>query len=169
MRKRLLHKENRAAEVHLVRLRQSVDGHRPERLRQRVRGVVHDDVDAAVLVDGARDERAEILDIAEVGWHPDGLATEVAQMRGGFFAGVGFAARHDDARAGEDETLRQGQADSAGAARHDDGAVGHVEETVECSAVHAGQLNTPACAATYCSTVCAGAPVICSTSSVLRS
>ena len=90
-------------------------------------------------------------------------------MRGGLVAGLGFAAGHDDARTGEDEPLGQREADAAAAAGHDDGAVGHVEETVECCAVHTGQLNTSACAATYCSTVCAGAPVICATSSVLRS
>ena len=52
-------------------------------------------------------------------------------MRGGLLAGVGLAAGHDHARAGEHEALGQREADAAGAARHDDGAVGHVEESVE--------------------------------------
>ncbi len=52
-------------------------------------------------------------------------------MLGSLRAGLGLAAGHDDAGTGEGESLRQRQADSAGAARHDDGAVGHVEETVE--------------------------------------
>ena len=128
----------------------------PERLGQRVRGIVDHHIDAAELVDGALHQCSEVLDVADVRRHADRLAAEVTQMRGGLVAGLGFAAGHDDARTGEDEPLGEREADAAGAAGHDDGAVGHVEETVKCCAVHAGQLNTSACAATYCSTVCAG-------------
>ena len=52
-------------------------------------------------------------------------------MRGGLFAGVGFAAGHHHARTGKDEPLGEREADAAGAAGHDDGAVGHVEQTVK--------------------------------------
>ena len=76
-------------------------------------------------------ERAEIVDVAQMRWHADGLAAEVTQMRGGLFAGVGFAAGHHHARSGEHESFGQRKADAAGAARHDDGAVGHVEQTVK--------------------------------------
>ncbi len=87
-------------------------------------------------------------------------------MLGGLFAGVGFAAGHHHARAGEHEAFRQREADAAGAARHDDGAAGHVEETVKRCAVHAVSKQIGDVAATYCSTVWAGVPVICATSSV---
>ena len=55
----------------------------------------------------------------------------------GLLAGVGLAAGHYHAGAGQDVTLRQGQPDAPGAAGHDDSAVSHVEETVECFAIHA--------------------------------
>ena len=107
-----------------------------QRLGQGIRGVVHHHVDAAELVDGALHERAEVVDVAQMRRYADGLAAEITQVRGGLFAGVGLAAGHHHARAGEDEAFGQRQADAAGAARHDDGAVGHVEQTVERCAVH---------------------------------
>ena len=110
-----------------------------ERLRECVGGVVDHHVDAAELVDGALYQGCKIIDVAEVRGHPDGLASEAAQVLGGLLAGVGFAAGDHDAGAGQDEALRQRQPDSSGAARHDDGAAGHVEETLKGFAIHAAQ------------------------------
>ena len=103
----------------------------PQRLGQWIGRIVHHHVDAAELVDGALHERTDIVDIPQVRRHPDGLAAEAAQMCGGLYAGVEFAAGHHHARTGKYESLGQCQADSAGAARHDDGSVGHVEQTVK--------------------------------------
>ncbi len=105
--------------------------HLAQRLGQGVGGVVHHDVDAAELVDRALHQSFEIVDVAEVSGHPDGLAAEFAQVLRGLLAGVGFAAGDDDAGTREDEPLRKCQPDSPGPARHDDGAVGHVEQTVK--------------------------------------
>ena len=76
-------------------------------------------------------QRCEVVDVPEVGGHPDRLAAEVAQMLRGLLAGVGLAAGDHHAGAGEDETLRQSKPDPSGPARDDHGAVGHVEETIK--------------------------------------
>ena len=89
------------------------------------------------LVDGALHQRAKGVDVTEVRRHPDGLAAEPAQVLRGLLAGVGFAAGNHDAGAGQNETLRQRQADSSGTTRHDDGATGHVEEVLKDFAIHA--------------------------------
>ncbi len=103
----------------------------PERLGQRVGGVVHQDVDAAELRHRARDQRTEVVDLTEVGRHPDRLAAQTPQMLCGLLAGVGLATGHHDPRAGQHITLGQRQADPAGAAGDDDGPACHVEQPVE--------------------------------------
>ena len=135
----VLHQEHRAAQVDLVRLGPCLGGHLAERLGQRVGGVVDHHVDTAELVDGALDQGAEGVDVAEVRGHADGLAAEPAQVLGGLLAGVGFAAGDHDAGAGQNETLRKREADASRAARHDDGAAGHVEEALKGFAIHAAQ------------------------------
>ena len=134
-----LHQKHRSAQVDVVRLGQRLGGDLTERLGQCVGGVVDHDVDAAELVDGALDQGAEVVDVAEVRRHADGLAAEAAQVLGGLLAGVGLAAGDHDAGAGKNETLRKSEADTSGAARHDDGAAGHVEETLKRFAIHAAQ------------------------------
>ena len=56
---------------------------------------------------------SEVIDVAEVGRHADRLAAKPTQMRRGLLAGLGFAAGHDDTRAGQDEALCQREADAA--------------------------------------------------------
>ena len=139
VRQRVLDEEHRAAQIHFVGLRPRFGCHLPQRLGQRVGGVVHHDIDAAECVDGPLHQGGEIVDVTEVSGHPDGLAAEPAQVLGGLLAGVGFAAGDHDVGAGQHEALRQRQPDSSGAAGDDDGAAGHVEQTLKGFAIHAAQ------------------------------
>jgi hypothetical protein len=139
VRQRVLHQEHRSAQVHLVGLRPRFGCHLAQRLGQRVRGVVHHDIDAAELVDGPLHEGTEIVDVAKVGGHADGLAPETAQVLGCPLAGVGFAAGHHHICAGQHEALCQREADASGAAGDDDRAAGHVEQVVKRFAIHAAQ------------------------------
>ena len=81
VRQRLLHEEDRAAQVHVERLLPRLGRELPEWLRQRVRRVVDDDVDAAEAVDRLRHEIVQRLEVAGVGRHTQRVAAHGAQVR----------------------------------------------------------------------------------------
>ncbi len=151
VRQCLLHQEHRAVQIDRIGLRQRFGGHLADRLGKGVGGVVDHHVDAAEFGDGALHDDVEVVEIACVRGHADRLPTELTQMLGYLFAGVGLAAGDHHTRSGEHESLRQCQPDPAGSSRDDDGAVGHVEQSVECCAVHQASRTRSSCPHHRCS------------------
>jgi len=111
LRQRVLYQEHRSAQVHLVGLSPTLRvSSRPSGWANAFRGVVHHDIDTAELVDGPLHEGTEVVDVAKVGGHPDGLAPETAPgCSAACSAGVGFAAGDHDASAGQHEAFCQRQ------------------------------------------------------------
>ena len=98
VRERFLHEHDRTAQIHVERLGQRVHRDLPERLRQRIGGIVDQHIDTTELGDGALDQRGQIVDLTEMGRHADRRATHPAQVRRSLFACVRLAAGHDDLR-----------------------------------------------------------------------
>ena len=89
--------------------------------------VVHEDVDAAELRLGARDEGAQLLHAAHVGGHREGAAAEVAHGRRRLLEGLGLARREHDVGPVLGEAEGDGAADAAARAGDDGDLAGEGE------------------------------------------
>ena len=128
VRQRLLHEEHRPAEVHVERLLPGLGRELAERLRQRVRGVVHDDVDTAEAVDRALHEIVQRIEVSGVRRDTQRVAAHRAQMRLGFGTRVGLAARDDDLGPRAHEPFGDRAADASGPAGDDRDASAQIEQ-----------------------------------------
>ena len=140
VRERGLREEDRTAHVHVERLLVGLGRERPDRLRERVRRVVHENVDASEPLDRGIDERRERVELAEVGRHAHRFAAHSLEVLLHLDAGLGLAARHDDLGPGGDVALGQREADATGATGDDHHPSLHVEQPVELLTIHAGTI-----------------------------
>jgi len=137
VRERFLHEEGRTAQVHADRLVPRDFGPLPDRQRERVGRVVHDDVDRVVRLDGGRDERAHGVELGHVHRAPRRDTTRLADRGRSLLARVGLAARDHHVRSESSEGLGHRAPDAATAAGDDGDAAGEVIERVqELVAVH---------------------------------
>ena len=131
-----LHEEHRSAQVGAQRLVPRFDRQLPEGEGQRVGSVVHHDVEAAELVDGAVDQGIDRVDVPHVRRDADGLGTPRPQPRFDFGTRVSLAARHCHLGPRRRETLGDGQPDPTGSTRHDGHATGEVVQAAQLLLVH---------------------------------
>ena len=95
-----------------MRLLQRLGGDRPDRLGQRVGGVVDDDVEPAEALDRARHQRPHLVEVAHVRGHAQGLGPGLLEHRHRPVARVGLAAGHHHLGAHGGEAPGDGEADA---------------------------------------------------------
>jgi hypothetical protein len=140
-----LHQQHRAPQVHVEDLLPGLGGDVLDHHGEGGGGVVDHDVDAAEAIHGGVDEGPEVVRLAEVGRHAEGVAAESLQGGLGLGAGIGLAARDHHVGARQRQSLGDGSADPPRAARDDGDPPGEVEEVVETVAFHRSVLAGGRC------------------------
>ncbi len=147
VRERGLDEEHRTAEVDVERLLPRLGRETAERLGQRVRSIVHDDVDPTEPVDCPGHKGRAGVELAQVDRHRDRVATgaarggELAQVCLGFGARVGLAASQHHLGAAAHQTLGDRPADTTGSTGDDRDASTHREEVFVTGLVHRVNLT----------------------------
>ena len=97
---------------------------------QGVGGVVHDDVNAAVVINGGLDQRFDVVKVAHVAGHSEGVAAVCGDFFHHFVAHIGFAAGNHHLGAFGCEAVSDGASDASATARDDGYATFNVKKLV---------------------------------------
>jgi len=120
-----------------------IDCELAERQGQGVGGVVHHDVEATVLPDGAVNEGIDGVDVTHVRRHAYRFGTRCAQLGLDLGTGIGLAAGHRHLGACSREPLGDGESDAASSTRHDGHATGEVVQAAQLVFVHVLSSRRP--------------------------
>jgi hypothetical protein len=107
-------------------------GHVEERRLRIDAGVVDEDVDAPIALDGAGDDALDRVRVADVGGHGEGADGPLSAQRvGERLGGVGLQVGDDHVRPGFVQPVDDGRADAGGTAGDDRGLAGEVDERAQ--------------------------------------
>ena len=138
----VLQQEDGAAQVHAEALLPGFRSDLAERERERVGGVVHEDVDTAEALHRRVDQPVELIELARVGRDSERFAAGRLDLRDGRVAGGLLAARDDHLRARQRIGVSDCAADTPRAPGHDRDPVVEAKQSVELLPVHEGWVNS---------------------------